>query len=68
MILAINRNTPVVEVPNGPICNPVGKVLKRLANGRENYLLCFYQVFASRESESDGTISKSRKWWQFWKG
>ena len=57
----------VVELPNGTICNPVGKVFKRLENGRENYLPYFYQVFASQESESEDTISKNKKWWQFWK-
>jgi hypothetical protein len=57
----------VVELPGGSICNPVGKVFKRLENGREDYLPYFYQVFAAQARGSEGTPVRNKKWWQFWK-
>jgi hypothetical protein len=41
----------VVELPNGSICNPVGKVFKRLQRGKEDSLTYFYQAFASHSSK-----------------
>jgi hypothetical protein len=39
----------VVELEDESICNPIGKVFKRLENGEEDSLPYFYQVFTSEE-------------------
>lgn len=43
----------VVELPGGNLCNPIGKVIKRLENGEVDSLVYFYQVFA-KEHEKKG--------------
>lgn len=40
----------VVELANNVVCNPIGKVFKRIENGAEDNLPHFYHVFTS---ESD---------------
>ncbi len=34
----------VVELPDGKICNPIGKVFKRVQDGEEDSLPYFYQI------------------------
>lgn len=34
-----------VALPNGKVCNPIGKVFKRVENGAEDSLPHFYRVF-----------------------
>ncbi|ROR44643.1 hypothetical protein [Kitasatospora cineracea] len=36
----------VVQLPSGQVCNPIGKVFKRMDNGPEDDLPYFYRVFA----------------------
>ncbi|QKW19345.1 hypothetical protein HUT16_09925 [Kitasatospora sp. NA04385] len=36
----------VVALPSGQVCNPIGKVFRRLENGPEDSLPHFYTVFA----------------------
>ncbi|MFJ4678538.1 hypothetical protein [Kitasatospora sp. NPDC088783] len=36
----------VVQLPSGQVCNPIGKVFKRMDNGPEENLPYFYTVFA----------------------
>ena len=38
----------VVELGKESLCNPIGKVFKRLENGEADSLPYFYQVFAAR--------------------
>jgi hypothetical protein len=51
----------VVELPDGTICNPVGKVFKRLENGREDYLPYFYRVCTARVRGPEDALSESTK-------
>ena len=37
----------VVELPNGKICNPIGKVFKRVRDGDAESLPYFYHVFTT---------------------
>lgn len=39
----------VIELPNGNITNPIGKVFKRFENGAVDSLPYFYHVFAKKE-------------------
>jgi hypothetical protein len=57
----------VVELPDGSIINPVGKVFKRMDHGEEDSIPYFYQVFASRVLATESSLSKQKKWWEFWK-
>ena len=38
----------VVQLPSGTVCNPIGKVFKRLELGESENLPYFYKVFANR--------------------
>lgn len=37
----------VVELPNDKLCNPIGKVFKRVSDGESENLPFFYQVFTT---------------------
>ncbi len=39
----------VLQLPNSNICNPVGKVFKRLELGEGESVRYFYQVFARHD-------------------
>jgi hypothetical protein len=39
----------VIELPNKKLCNPIGKVFKRLDNGDGDSLPYFYQVFTTEQ-------------------
>ncbi|MFF4554418.1 hypothetical protein [Streptomyces sp. NPDC001422] len=39
----------VIELPAKQVCNPIGKVFKRMENGPEDNLRYFYTVFTSAE-------------------
>ncbi|NEQ46536.1 MAG: hypothetical protein F6K00_24540 [Leptolyngbya sp. SIOISBB] len=39
----------LIEMPNGGIGNPIGKVFKQFDNGEEDSISYFYDVFRSRE-------------------
>jgi hypothetical protein len=57
----------VVELTNGSIVNPVGKVIKRMDNGEVDSIPYFYEVFASETIDSNVSIQKKKKGWEFWK-
>lgn len=42
----------VVSVPNGKICNPIGKVFKRVEQGESENLPFFYVVFTEPTAKS----------------
>ncbi len=43
------NNTMVVELPDGTVCNPIGKAFKFLEDGKTESVAYFYQVFAKAE-------------------
>jgi len=45
----------VIEIPGVRYVNPIGKVFKRLENGREDALPYFYTVFAAPPASTTGT-------------
>jgi hypothetical protein len=45
----------VLELPNGKICNPVGKVFKRLELGEGESVRYFYQVFTKPDEPVGGS-------------
>lgn len=55
----------VVELPNGSIVNPVGKVKKRMDNGSVDALPFFYEVFASQFFGKEISIMQDKKLWKF---
>lgn len=58
----------VVQLGPTNFVNPIGKVFKRLENGKEDYLPSLYRVFASQMADKcEGTVPPGKKWWQFWK-
>jgi hypothetical protein len=58
----------VVELESGDVVNPIGKVFKRLRNGKEDSLPRFYQAFAARAAdEPKDETGSARKTWKFWK-
>lgn len=48
-ILRRGENTMVVELPDGTVCNPIGKAFKFLEDGKTESVAYFYQVFAKPE-------------------
>jgi hypothetical protein len=40
----------IIELPGGSFCNPIGKVFKRLDEGREHDLAYFYRAFTAPPS------------------
>lgn len=40
-----DENMMVVELPNGTVCNPIGKTFKLLSDGSTESVAYFYQVF-----------------------
>ena len=47
----------VLQLGTDTTVNPIGKVIKRLENGDEDYLPYFYRVFVRQ---------RRRPWWRFW--
>ena len=43
-----NENMMVVELPNGTVCNPIGKTFKLLCDGLTESVTYFYQVFTKQ--------------------
>jgi hypothetical protein len=40
----------VVELPSGTVCNPIGKIVKRLENGQVDSLAYFYKAFTTKKA------------------
>jgi hypothetical protein len=57
----------VVQLDSGGVANPIGKVFKRLHNGRVDSLPFFYRVLAAQAAGEPEPEPPSRKWWQVWK-
>jgi hypothetical protein len=54
----------VLELGPDNICNPIGKVFKRMINGGEDGLEFFYRVFTTAKGENDrnsGTPTRNRR-------
>jgi hypothetical protein len=45
-ILRGRESMMVVELPDGTVCNPIGKAFKLLENGKTESVAYFYQLFA----------------------
>ncbi len=50
-VLELLSSPMVIRLPNGAVCNPIGKAIKRMENGEEDSLVYFYQAFTQPESE-----------------
>jgi hypothetical protein len=48
-ILRRGENMMVVELPNGTVCNPIGKAFKFLESGKTESVAYFYQVVTKPE-------------------
>ena len=42
-----------VEMPDGRVCNPVGRVYRRFQKGREDSLAAFYQALAGTPADDE---------------
>src|SRR5262249_44277577 len=40
----------VIELPDGSVCNPIGKVFNRVENGSVDALSYFYETFAGKSA------------------
>jgi hypothetical protein len=52
----------VIELPGGSLCNPIGRVFKRVENGLEDSLPYFYEVFG----KNSNSAAPRKPWWKIW--
>jgi hypothetical protein len=57
----------VVDLGSDRFCNPIGKVFKRLANGQEDSLPYFYQLFAQTKPPTTPVAGNSPRISGFWR-